>query len=150
MLGGGQTARHKGREHLLSHCHSRDRVQICMKSFFSSIPDKHSTMQHNLQLEVGGEQDMDCYCSSCWELGVQDSRESPGGAQVSAAHTKLSRGICLLKGTTILRMHLLGHTFPLEPDPLSCISKAVQVSKILWKEASVYFLCRRWTPVVSH
>lgn len=33
MLGRGQTARHKGREHLLSHYHSRDRVQIGIKSF---------------------------------------------------------------------------------------------------------------------
>lgn len=66
-------------------------------------------------------------------------QESPGSAQVSAAHTKLPRGICLLKGTTILRMHLLGHTFPLEPDPLSCISNGVQVSKIPWKGTSIFF-----------
>lgn len=137
MLGGGQTARHKGREHLLSHCHSTDRVQICIKSFFSSIPDKHSTMQHNLQLGVGGEQDMDGYCSSFGSCVC--SRESLGSTQGSAAHTKLPRGICLLKGTTVLRRHLLGHTFSLEPDPLGCISIAVQVSKIPWKENFFFF-----------
>lgn len=48
--------------------------------------------------------------------------QSPGSAQVSA---KLPRGICLLEGTTILRMHPVGHTSPLEPDPLGCIADAV-------------------------
>lgn len=86
----------------------------------------------------------------CAGHAAAGSRESPGSAQGSAAHTKLPRNICLLKGTTILRIHLLGQTSPLEPDPLGCISNTVQVSKTPWKETSVYFLCRRRTTVVSH
>lgn len=98
MLGGGQTARHKGREHLLSHCHSRDRVQICIKSFFSFIPDKHSTMQHNLQLEVGGEAGyglllqllLGAMCAGQWG----EPRECPG---VSSSH-KAPQGHLLAEG----------------------------------------------------
>lgn len=86
----------------------------------------------------------------CAGHAAAGSRESPGSAQGSAAHTKLPRDICLLKGTTILRIHLLGQTSPLEPDPLGCISNTVQASKTPWKETSVYFLCRRRTTVVSH
>lgn len=42
-------------------------------------------MQHNLQLGVGEEQDMDCYCSYCWEPCVQD-RECLGVSKAPQGH----------------------------------------------------------------
>lgn len=44
----------RGRGHLPSRCHGGAGVQGRVQSFWVPVADKHSTMQHNLQLETGG------------------------------------------------------------------------------------------------
>lgn len=56
--------------------------------------------------------------------GREQPAEDPGWQQLGH---QLPSGICLLKGTTILRMHLRGQT--LQPDPRRCSLMGVQVSR---------------------
>lgn len=105
-------------------------------------------MEHNLQFKMGGEEDMNSDCHllfrklCAWRYSCLWQWAARWGTRLAEGRHKLLSGICLLKGTTIFRMHLRGQT--LQPDLLCWFWNRIQVSKV--RKAAYLQSPRRCSP----
>lgn len=83
-------------------------------------------MQHNLQLEMGGEQDMDRYCSLLFQkLCASEAQLPVAGSSLMSNQAGLQtpEWHLLVEGNHNSQDASTGIDLsPLEPDPLYCIS----------------------------